>query len=154
MNKRNILITLGLCIASLLFGYHISRKSPKEVIKYEKTIDTLYLERKVIEEKIVEKVKWRDKLIEQEKEIVYDTIICKKIVDNLKEQLSNCDSIVVFKDKIITKTDSVVVFKDKIIEVYKKPKHKWFSVGVQGGYNPIDKKPYYGVGVGINIFNF
>lgn len=153
MNKRNILITLGLCIASLLFGYHISRKSPKEVIKYEKTIDTLYIQRKVIEEKIVEKVKWRDKLIEQEKKIVIpDT--CKEIVHNLRQQLDNCDSIVVFKDKIITKTDSIVVFKDKIIEVYKKPKHKWFSGGLQGGYDPINKKPYFGVGVGINIFNF
>lgn len=154
MNKKNILITLGLCIASLLFGYHLNRKSPKEVVKYELKIDTLYQERKVIEKEIVYKTKWRDKLIEQEKEIIYDTIICKEIVDNLKDQLENCDSIVKLKDKVIYITDEVVVEKDKIIEVYKKPKHKWFSVGVQGGYNPIDKKPYYGVGVGINLINF
>lgn len=153
MNKKNILITLGLCIASLLFGYHLNKKKPKEVIKYELKIDTLYQERKVIEEKIVYKTKWRDKLKEQEQMIIIpDT--CKEIVHNLRQQLDNCDSIVKLKDKVIYITDEVVVEKDKIIEVYKKPKHKWFSVGVQGGYNPIDKKPYYGVGVGINLINF
>lgn len=149
MNKKNILITLGLCIASLLFGYHLNRKNPKEVIKHELRIDTLYKERKVIEKEIVYKTKWRDKLIEQEQMIVIpDT--CKEIVHNLRQQLDNCDSIVVFKDQIITKTDSIVLFKDKIIEV--KSRNKSFYIG--GGIQKQNDKIPYSLNAGFKIKDF
>lgn len=46
-------------------------------------------------------------------------------------------------NKIITKTTTVLKNKDKR-----------FSVGVQTGFNVINKKPYFGVGITYNIINF
>lgn len=52
------------------------------------------------------------------------------------------DSITI-ANKIITKTNTVLKNKDKR-----------FSVGVQTGFNVINKKPYFGVGITYNIINF
>lgn len=52
------------------------------------------------------------------------------------------DSITI-ANKIITKTTTVLKNKDKR-----------FSVGVQTGFNVINKKPYFGVGITYNIINF
>lgn len=164
MNKSkigNFLLIIALMLFCAFIGSEIQKrhKDTKEVIKYVKTIekhvDTLYLERKVIEKQIVYKEKHRDKLKEEEKLINYDTI-CNEIVDNLKEQLANCDSIVDLKDKIIYKTDSVVIYKDKIIDRLVVPKKKPFGVGIQVGATTDLKevKPYIGVGVSYNLIRF
>lgn len=52
------------------------------------------------------------------------------------------DSITI-TNKIITKTNTVLKNKDKR-----------FSLGVQTGFNVINKKPYFGVGITYNIINF
>lgn len=52
------------------------------------------------------------------------------------------DSITI-ANKIITKTNTV-----------SKNKNKRFSLGVQTGFNVINKKPYFGVGITYNIINF
>lgn len=148
----NYLLIIALCVTCFFIGKSkVEHKIERvEIEKIKKEIDTLYLERKVIEKQIVYKEKHRDKLKDEEKLINYDTI-CNEIVYNLKEQLANCDSIVGLKDKIIYKTDSVVIYKDKIINV--KPKPKPFGVGAQVGYG-IDGKPYIGVGVSVNLLRF
>lgn len=164
MNKSkigNYLLIIALMLFSAFIGSEIQKryKDTKEVVKYvktiEKRIDTLYLERKVIEKEIVYKEKYRDKLKEEEKLIIYDTI-CNEIVDNLKLQLSNCDSIVALKDKIITKTDSVIIYKDKIIDKLVVPKPKPFGVGLQVGATTDLKevKPYIGIGISYNLIRF
>lgn len=165
MNKNkigNFLLVIALMLFCAFIGSEIQKryKDTKEVIKYvktiEKRIDTLYLERKVIEKEIVYKTKWRDRLKEEEKLIDYDTI-CNEIVDNLKLQLENCDSIVSLKDKIITKTDSVIVYKDKIIDRLVVPKPKPFGIGVQLGVTTSDLKevkPYIGIGISYNLIRF
>ena len=75
----------------------------------------------------------------------------KEIVDNLKEQLENCDEIVQLKDTIIYKERIVIEYKDKIIET--KPKPKPFGIGVNAGYG-INGEPYIGVGVSYNLIRF
>ena len=158
----NFLIVIALMLFCAFIGSEIQKmyKDTKEVIKYvktiEKRIDTLYLDRKIIEKEIVYKEKYRYKLKDEEKLIKYDTI-CNEIVDNLKEQLANCDSIVLLKDKIIVKTDSIVVFKDKIIDKLVIPKPKPFGVGVQVGATTTDfkeVKPYIGIGISYNLIRF
>ena len=52
------------------------------------------------------------------------------------------DSITI-ANKIITKTTTVLKNRDKR-----------FSLGVQTGFNVINKKPYFGVGITYNIINF
>ena len=52
------------------------------------------------------------------------------------------DSITI-ANKIVTRTNTVSKNKDKR-----------FSLGVQTGFNVINKKPYFGVGITYNIINF
>ena len=165
INKNKIGNFLGL-IALMLFcaflGTKIQKKyfDTKEVIKYVKTIekhvDTLYVERKVIEKEIVYKEKYLYKLKEELKKIVIpDT--CAEIVRNYEQQLANCDSIVLLKDRIIVKTDSIVVFKDKIIDKLVIPKPKPFGIGLQLGATTTDfkeVKPYIGIGISYNLIRF
>lgn len=164
MNKSkigNFLLAIALMLLCAFIGSEIQKryKDTKEVIKYVKTIekhiDTLYLERKVIEKEIVYKEKYRDKLKEELKKIVIpDT--CKEIIRNYEHQLANCDSIVALKDKIIVKTDSVIVYKDKIIDKLVIPKPKPFGVGIQAGYGTNGKEfyPTISVGVSYNLIRF
>lgn len=162
MNKNNkIWQVLGI-IALACFFYFLGTYFTKKKVIYqdrikvvktlEKRIDTLYLERKVIEKEIVYKEKYRDKLKEElKKTVIPDT--CKEIVRNYEQQLANCDSIVLLKDRIIVKTDSIVVFKDKIIDKLVIPKPKPFGIGLQVGYG-IDGKPYVGAGISVNLIRF
>ncbi len=165
MNKSkigNFLIVIALMLFCTFIGSEIQKryKDTKEVIKYvktkEKRIDTLYLDRKIIEKEIVYKEKNRDKLKEElKKTVIPDT--CKEIVLNYERQLANCDSIVLLKDRIIVKTDSIVVFKDKIIDNLVIPKPKPFGVGVQVGATTTDfkeVKPYIGIGISYNLIRF
>lgn len=165
MNKSkigNFLLIIALMLFCAFIGSEIQKryKDTKEVIKYvktiEKRIDTIYLDRKVIEKEIVYKYKYRDKLKEELKKIVIpDT--CKEIVRNYEHQLANCDSIVSLKDKIITKTDSVIVYKDKIIDKLVVPKPKPWGIGLQVGATTTDfkeVKPYIGIGISYNLIRF
>lgn len=162
MNKSkigNYLLIIALMLFCAFIGSEIRKRytDSKQVTKYvktiEKRIDTLYLERKVIEKEIVYKERYRDKLKEElKKTVIPDT--CKEIVRNYEQQLANCDSIVALKDKIIVKTDSVIIYKDKIIDKLVIPKPKPFGIGLQVGYNPINGKPYYGVGISVNVIRF
>lgn len=164
MNKSkigNLLLIIALMLLCVFIGSEIRKRytNNKEVVKYvktiEKRIDTLYLDRKLIEKEIVYKYKYRDKLKEElKKTVIPDT--CKEIVRNYEQQLANCDSIVLLKDKIITKTDSIVVFKDKIINKLVIPKPKPFGIGVQVGATTDLKevKPYVGIGVSYNLIRF
>ena len=165
MNKNkigNFLLAIALMLLCGVIGSEIQKryKDTKEVIKYvktiEKRIDTLYLDRKVIEKEIVYKYKYRDKLKEELKKIVIpDT--CTEIVRNYEHQLANCDSIVALKDKIIVKTDSVIIYKDKIIDKLVVPKKKPFGIGVQVGATTTDfkeVKPYIGIGISYNLIRF
>ena len=158
----NYLLVIALMLFCGFIGSEIQKryKDTKEVIKYIRTIekqtDTVYQERIVYEEKIKEKEKQREKLKEKEKEIVYDEEECKEIVDNLKEQLANCDTIVEYKDVIIRKTDTIVMFKDKIIDQLVVPKKKPFGIGVQVGATTDlqEVKPYIGIGISYNLIRF
>lgn len=165
MNKSkigNLLIAIALMFFCAFIGSQIQKryKDTKEVIKHvktiEKRIDTLYLDRKLIEKEIVYKYKYRDKLKEElKKTVIPDT--CKEIVRDYERQLANCDSIVLLKDRIIVKTDSIVVFKDKIIDKLVIPKPKPFGVGFQVGVTTTDLKeikPYIGLGVSYNLIRF
>lgn len=165
MNKSkigNFLLIIALMLFCAFIGSEIQKrhKDTKEVIKYvktvEKRIDTIYLDRKVIEKQIVYKEKYRDELKEELKKIVIpDT--CKEIVRNYEHQLANCDSIVTLKDKIIVKTDSVIVYKDKIIDKLVVPKPKPFGIGLQVGATTTDfkeVKPYIGIGISYNLIRF
>lgn len=164
MNKSkigNFLLIIALMLFCAFIGSEIQKrhKDTKEVIKYvktiEKRIDTIYLDRKVIEKEIVYKEKYRDELKEELKKILIpDT--CKEIVRNYEHQLANCDSIVSLKDKIIIKTDSVIVYKDKIIDRLVVPKSKPWGVGVQVGAttNFKEVKPYIGIGISYNLIRF
>lgn len=165
MNKSkigNLLLVIALMLLCGFIGSEIQKryKDPKEIIKYvktiEKRIDTLYLDRKLIEKEIVYKYKYRDKLKEELKNIVIpDT--CTEIVRNYEQQLANCDSIVALKDKIIVKTDSVIIYKDKIIDKLVVPKPKPFGIGVQAGATTTDfkeVKPYIGIGISYNLIRF
>lgn len=165
MNKSkigNFLLIIALMLFCTFIGSEIQKrhKDTKEVIKYvktiEKRIDTIYLDRKVIEKEIVYKEKYRDELKEELKNIIIpDT--CTEIVRNYEHQLANCDSIVALKDKIIVKTDSVIVYKDKIIDKLVVPKHKPFGIGIQVGATTTDfkeVKPYVGIGISYNLIRF
>lgn len=165
MNKNkigNFLLIIALMLLCAFIGSEIRKRytDTKEVIKYvktiEKRIDTMYLERKVIEKEIVYKEKYRDKLKEElKKTVIPDT--CKEIVRNYKQQLANCDSIGALKDKIIAKTDSVIIYKDKIIDKLVIPKKKPFGVGFQAGVTTTDfkeVKPYVGIGISYNLIRF
>lgn len=134
----------------------------KEVIQVEKQIE--YTQKQIdsikatiepIKVKVIEYKEIYRTIKEKEPTIVYDTIICKEIVSNLKEQIKNCDSIVKNQDKIIdlkdtieTKYIKIIEFKDVLID----KKQKKFGLGIQSGVD-YKGKPYIGVGISYNLFN-
>lgn len=157
---------IGICIIICTIGYligtfnaktSVSIKEDKKVVKtLEKKIDTVYVEVVKIEEKIIEKIVEKEKLIEVEKEIVYDEEECSKIVDNLKEQLIIADEVIVLKDELLLKKDTIIIHQKEIIEIKEfRQKPKRIGVGIQTGYgfDGKDIKPYIGVGISINIIN-
>lgn len=126
----------------------------KQLKLTNKQIDSLKATLKPLtKEVIVYKTKYA-KIKEKEHTIEYDTIVCKEIVDNLKQQIEICDSIVKIQDKIIVIKDSIQVKYEKVIE-YKDllKKDKRFIIGPQIG---IDHKGqfYGGVGISYNLFGF
>lgn len=141
---------LILIIGISCYYYGKSQVKVKEVKVIERKIDTVKVEIFRIERKVVEKEKQREELKEKELAIIFDDN-CIEIVDNLKAQLANCDSVVVFKDKIIEKERLIIEYKDVIIN--SKPKIKPFGIGVQTGVDMYGK-PYFGAGVSYNVFRF
>ena len=126
----------------------------KQLKLTNKQIDSLKATLKPLtKEVIVYKTKYA-KIKEKEHTIEYDTIVCKEIVDNLKQQIEICDSIVKNQDKIIVIKDSIQIKYEKVIE-YKDvlKKDKRFIIGPQIG---IDHKGqfYGGVGISYNLFGF
>lgn len=161
INTLLIIITIGLICYAL---WHYFNKKDAEVIEVEKVVyrtkkEIIEVEKEVevIVEKIKEKEVIKEILKEKEKEIIYNKEECTEIVDNLKEQIIINDSIIVEKDIIIEKKDKIIENKDKIIDVMIMPqKPKKYSVGLQLGYGTDGReiRPYVGVGVSINLFNF
>src|SRR5690606_621559 len=121
----------------------------KEIKYTQKQIDSIKATVKPIEKEVVKWIEKREELKKKEKEIVYPEEDCKEIVDNLKEQLENCDTVVQLKDTIIYKERLVIEYKDKIIEKMVLPKQKPFGIGFQVGYGTNGKEffPYVGAGV-------
>lgn len=159
--KKYILILLALLFVGVsTYYYGVSQAETKieykEIRLTQKQIDSLKATIKPIKQEIiVYKDRWKV-LKEKETEIVYDTIICKEIVDNLKEQLENCDSIVSEQDKIITITDTIIKRQEVIIEKMVLPKKRPWGVGIQAGYGTDGKdfRPTIGVGVSYNFLRF
>lgn len=156
--KNIVLILIVLLVIGLSAFYYGKSKAEHSVeykeIKYtQKQIDSIKATVKPIEKEVVKWLEKREELKEKEKEIVYPEEDCKEIVDNLKEQLENCDTVVQLKDTIIYKERLVIEYKDKIIKKMVLPKQKPFGIGVNAGYG-INGKPYVGVGVSYNILRF
>lgn len=153
-----ILIALVIGISAYYYGKSTVKNtiSYKEIKLSNKIIDSIKGTVKPIEKEVIKYVQAREKLKKQEKEIVYPEEECKEIVDNLQQQLENCDKVVELKDTIIYKERLVIQYKDKIIEkmVVKKPKP--FGIGFQAGYGTNGKEffPYVGGGVSYNFARF
>jgi len=127
----------------------------KEIRYTQKQIDSLRLTIKPIEKEIiVYKDRWRV-LKEEEVKIEYPEE-CDEIVENLKEQLENCDTITRLQEKIIYVDREIIKKQDVIIEKMVLPKPKPFGIGVQVGattdFNKIH--PYIGVGISYNFIRF
>lgn len=127
----------------------------KEIRYTQKQIDSLRLTIKPIEKEIiVYKDRWRT-LKEKETEIVYPEE-CDEIVENLKEQLENCDTITRLQEKIIYVDREIIKKQEVIIEKMVLPKPKPWGIGVQVGYgvNRKDPQQYIGVGISYNFIRF
>lgn len=166
MNKNNkIWQVLGI-IALACFFYFLGTYFTKKKVIYQdriKVVKTLEKEVKKedkqikgVEKKVTEYKKERKKLQDKEKEIVYPKEQCDEIVDNLKKQLENCDTIVKLKDTIIYKDRLKIEYKDRIIDNMVIDKPKRFGIGVQIGTTTDLKevKPYIGIGISYNLIRF
>lgn len=121
-----------------------------------KQIDSLKSTLKPLTKEVVVYKEKYAKIKEKDRTINYDTIVCKEIVENLKEQIKTCDSIVKNQDKIIVIKDSIQIKYEKIIEfkdVLIDKKQKKFGIGIQSGLDH-KGKPYLGVGISYNLFGF
>lgn len=157
---------IGTCIIICIIGYLIGtfnaktsvtiKEDRKAVKTIEKRIDTIYIDVVKLEEKVIEKIVEREKLIEVEKDIIYDDEECAEIVENLKEQLEIADEVIVLKDELLMKKDTIIIHQKEIIEIKDfKIKPKRIGVGIQAGmgFDGKDIKPYVGIGISINILN-
>lgn len=106
-----ILFIIALMLLAFWWGKsHAEVKTIEKEIKVVETkIDTIK-QRIKGDEKII--VKYVDKIKEIErKEVIYDTLACKEIVEKK-------DSIILYKDSIINRKDSII-FKERVIIEYK-----------------------------------
>jgi len=153
---------LAITVIIVLSAYFYGKSQAKTDVQYkeykltQKRIDSIKLTIPPVEKEIVKWLEKRKELKIKEKQIVYPVEDCKEIVDNLKDQLANCDTIVQLKDTIIYKERLVVQYKDKLIDKMVFPKSKRFGVGFQVGATADLKKikPYVGVGVSYNLIRF
>lgn len=149
-----ILIIVG--VFSYRYGKNQSESNIEYVEVVKKQIDTLKIQLPPIEKKIIVYKEKNKKLKEEESKIDYPEEECKEIVDNLKEQLANCDTIVEYQDKIIYIDREIIKYQEVIIDNKVKYKPKPIGVGFQAGYGTDGKKmtPYVGAGVSVNFLNF
>lgn len=88
--------------------------------------------------------------------LLNDRIVIKDSIEKRSNKIINSQY------SIISKKDSVITYKDTQIELYKNKKAtpKRIGVGIQVGYgvsvseSKVETRPYVGVGVSYNIFNF
>lgn len=157
-----LIAALMLLIISGFIGYQYGKTQVKTTIVEkkikitQKQIDSLKATLKPIEKEIVKYKEKRAELQKKEIEITYPKEECKEIVENLKQQLSNCDSVTAYQDKIIYVDREIIKNQDMIIDLKEIPKQKRFGVGIQVGYGITDKQlsPYIGVGISYNILRF
>lgn len=156
-----ILFIIGSVIIALT-AYFYGKSQTKTDVQYkeykltEKRIDSIKNTIAPIEKEVIKYVEKREQLKKKEKTISYPQEECKEIVNNLKEQLANCDNVTQLKDTIIYKERLVIQYKDKLIDKMVFPKPKRFGVGFQVGATTDLKevKPYVGVGVSYNLIRF
>lgn len=157
-----LIAALMLLIIAGFIGYQYGKAQVKTTIVEkkikitQKQIDSLTATIKPTENKIVRYKEKRAELQNKEVEITYPKDDCKEIVENLKQQLSNCDSVTIYQDKIIYVDREIIKKQDVIIDLKELPKQKRFGIGVQVGYGLTEKQlsPYIGVGVSYNILRF
>lgn len=157
-----LIAALMLLIISGFIGYQYGKAQVKTTIvekkvkELEKQNDTLKSMIKPTDNKVSKLKKKRLELKKKEAEIAYPEEECKEIVENLKQQLSNCDSVTVYQEKIIYVDREIIKNQDAIIDLKEIPKPKRFGVGIQTGYGITGNKisPYIGVGVSFNILKF
>lgn len=136
----NILLVIAMiCLGFYLYNLGKSRAEVKTIKEIETRIDTIR-ERIKSDEKVI--VKYVDKIKEIErKEVVYDTIACKEIVDKKDSIILYKDSIIDRKDSIIFKERVVIQYKDTIINTTcKKRAGFWLGVAVGAGGTLLLKK--------------
>ena len=158
-HRSLVFYLLGLITLASIF-YFVGKKDEKLRIQtveipiiYQK-IDSTKTEIKK-KEKAADKLSIKvDDLKKKETSIIYDTVKCKEIVSNLKDQIVIQDTIIQKKDSIIYLTNTVVDYQEKIIKI--KPKPKRLGIGIQTGYGFTQDKitPYVGVGVSFNLVRF
>lgn len=156
------IIVLVVAIVIAILAYFYGKSQAKTDIQYkeykltQKRIDSIKSTITPVEKEVIKYVEKREQLKKKEKTIVYPIEDCKEIVDNLKEQLENCDQVVKLKDTIIYKERLVIHYKDKLIDKMVFPKPKRFGVGFQVGATTDLKevRPYIGVGVSYNLIRF
>lgn len=145
----------------------------------EKQVDSIYKNllknqeiKKVFIEKEAQIVREIQKIvIEKPKDTVCNDLYNKATskINLLNNQISIKDTIekksndiINNQYNIISKKDSIISYKNAQIDLYKnmKPPPKKIGVGIQVGYglsvteNKLETRPYIGLGVSYNIFNF
>ena len=150
-----ILILITICLVCYRCGYNNCEivTNTKTITKIEKVIDTLKLE-------VNKKENKTDKITKKVNELKQKTPTYPPVCDTIVRYK---DSIINYQDTIILKKDSIIYIykeidlkKDEIIQIQKKYYPKRIGVGVQLGTSYIDNsfKPYVGVGISYNLFNF
>jgi|SRR5690606_558091 len=160
---KNKTFYTALVILILLFGigfsaYYYGKSKAEHTIEWkeirytQKQIDSLKSTIKPVEKEIiVYKDRWRV-LKEEEVKIEYPEE-CDEIVENLKEQLENCDTITRLQEKIIYVDREIIKKQEVIIEKMVLPKPKPWGVGVHLGYGTDGKDLQMYVGAGVS-YNF
>lgn len=152
-----VVLVIAIILSAAFYYYGVSQAETKikykEVKASKKQLDSIKATVKPLEKIVTKYKEKKEKAREAEKSIVYDTINCKEIVSNLKEQIALGDTIVEYQDKIIYIDREVIKTQEVLIDKMVLPKPKPFGIGFQVGYG-INGKPYIGGGVSINLISF
>lgn len=165
MKNKNLLTAIAVLVLSVVvaFSFYNYGKSQvktnivyKEVKASKKQIDSLKATLKPNEKKVVEYKQRKEKAKSEEKSITYNKEECKEIVENLKQQIADCDTVVKYQDKIVFVDKEIIKEQEILIDKLVVPKKRPWGIGVQGGYgtNGKDLQPYIGVGISYNLIRF
>lgn len=165
MKNKSLHYVIAVLILFFAIGfsfYHYGKSLAKTDIVYKeiraskKQIDSLKATLKPNEVKVIEYKERKQKAKEKEKSIVYNKEECKEIVENLKQQISDCDTVVKYQDKIVFVDKEIIKEQEILIDKLVVPKKRPWGIGVQTGYgtNGKDLQPYIGVGVSYNLIRF